>query len=87
MLVPVIRDADRKGIRELAKELGELAEKAATGKLTLEMAGGRIAITNLRQGLAARPFRPSSIIPRWRSWVCRDPPGNPWSEIIKSNPG
>jgi pyruvate dehydrogenase E2 component (dihydrolipoamide acetyltransferase) len=48
LLVPVIRDVDRKNILELALELTQFAEKARQRKLTLEeMQGGCFTITNL----------------------------------------
>ena len=48
LLVPVIRDVDRKGIIELAVELANVSEKARAGKLSLdEMQGGGFTITNL----------------------------------------
>ncbi len=48
LLVPVIRDADKKNLIELSVELGEVAERARQRKLTLEeMQGGCITITNL----------------------------------------
>lgn len=48
LLVPVLRDADRKGIFELAKELVELSERTRQGKVGLEeMQGGTFTITNL----------------------------------------
>lgn len=58
LLVPVIRDVDRKSILELAAELGQLAEKARAGKLSLdEMQGGCFTITNLG-GLGGTAFTP-----------------------------
>ncbi len=48
LLVPVIRDADKKNIIELSVELGEVAERARSRKLVPdEMQGGSITITNL----------------------------------------
>ena len=48
LLVPVIRDADRKNVTELSSELGALAAKARDGKLGLdEMRGGSFTISNL----------------------------------------
>jgi len=48
LLVPVIRDADRKGLAEIARELRELAERARVGKaLPDELSGGTFTITNL----------------------------------------
>lgn len=58
LLVPVVKDADRKGIVELAKELGELAEKARARKLTLEeMQGGNFSVSNLG-GIGGTSFTP-----------------------------
>ena len=48
LLVPVVRDADRKNITELAIEVHQMAEKARSRKLTLEeMSGGGITMSNL----------------------------------------
>ena len=48
LLVPVIRDADKKNIIELSVELGEVAERARSRKLAPDdMQGGSITITNL----------------------------------------
>jgi 2-oxoglutarate dehydrogenase E2 component (dihydrolipoamide succinyltransferase) len=47
LVVPVVRDADRKSFAELEKAIGELAEKARTNTLTLEdLRGGTFTITN-----------------------------------------
>jgi len=48
LLVPVIRDADRKNMVELAVEIGQVAERARKGHLALaDMAGGTFTVTNL----------------------------------------
>ncbi|OGV61999.1 MAG: hypothetical protein A2498_08185 [Lentisphaerae bacterium RIFOXYC12_FULL_60_16] len=48
LVVPVIRDADRKNMIELAVEISAIAERARTGKLALEeMQGGVFTVTNL----------------------------------------
>ncbi len=48
LLVPVIREADRKGIFELAKELVDLAERTRQGKVGIEdLQGGTFTVTNL----------------------------------------
>lgn len=48
LLVPVIKDADRKSIFEISKEINELAEKARNGTLTSEeMRGASNTITNI----------------------------------------
>jgi pyruvate dehydrogenase E2 component (dihydrolipoamide acetyltransferase) len=58
LLVPVIRDVDRKGIFDLAKELAQASEKARGGKLGLEeMQGGGFTITNLG-GIGGTSFTP-----------------------------
>ena len=58
LLVPVVRDVDRKGILELASELAKASEKARGGKLSLdEMQGGGFTITNLG-GIGGTSFTP-----------------------------
>jgi pyruvate dehydrogenase E2 component (dihydrolipoamide acetyltransferase) len=58
LLVPVVRDVDRKGIIELSVELAQLSEKARAGKLTLdEMQGGGFSISNLG-GIGGTAFTP-----------------------------
>jgi pyruvate dehydrogenase E2 component (dihydrolipoamide acetyltransferase) len=48
LLVPVIKDADKKGLIEIHKNLKELAEKARSGKISLdEISGATFTITNL----------------------------------------
>lgn len=58
LLVPVIRDVDKKNIIALAVELNELAERARNKKVTLEeMSGGVFSITNLG-GIGGTAFSP-----------------------------
>ena len=58
LLVPVIRDVDRKGIFDLSKELAQLSEKARAGKLGLDdMQGAGFTITNLG-GIGGTSFTP-----------------------------
>ena len=58
LLVPVIRDVDRKGIIDLSAELASVSEKARNGKLSLdEMQGGSFTITNLG-GIGGTSFTP-----------------------------
>jgi len=58
LLVPVIRDVDKKNIVELAAELTQLSQKAKEKKLTLaEMEGGTFTITNLG-GIGGTGFSP-----------------------------
>jgi pyruvate dehydrogenase E2 component (dihydrolipoamide acetyltransferase) len=55
LLVPVIRDVDKKSVAELAGELGEAAERAREGKA--DMQGGTFTITNLG-GFGGTGFTP-----------------------------
>ncbi|MEM3637220.1 MAG: dihydrolipoamide acetyltransferase family protein [Conexivisphaerales archaeon] len=58
LVVPVIKDADRKDIYQLAAEIEELSAKARAGKLALdEVKGGTFSITNVGSigGLFATP--------------------------------
>jgi len=79
LLVPVIRDVDRKNIVELAAELATISKKARDKKITPEdMEGGTFTITNLG-GIGGTYFTPivnhpevailgmsrSSIEPKW----------------------
>jgi pyruvate dehydrogenase E2 component (dihydrolipoamide acetyltransferase) len=58
LVVPVIRDADKKNVFEIAKELGELAGKARDGKLKgEEMQGGCFSISSLG-GIGGTAFTP-----------------------------
>jgi len=58
LLVPVVRDADRKTLLELSVEIPVLAEKARARRLSLdEMAGGTFTVTNLG-GLGGTNFTP-----------------------------
>ena len=58
LVVPVIRDADKKGILELAVESSELAKKARDGKLApAEMQGGCMSISSLG-GIGGTYFTP-----------------------------
>jgi pyruvate dehydrogenase E2 component (dihydrolipoamide acetyltransferase) len=58
LVVPVVRDVDRKGLAELARESAELAEKARTGKLGgAEMQGGCFTISSLG-GIGGTAFTP-----------------------------
>jgi pyruvate dehydrogenase E2 component (dihydrolipoamide acetyltransferase) len=48
LIVPVVRDADRKSLGEIAREAHALADKARAGKLTPdEFSGGTFTISNL----------------------------------------
>jgi pyruvate dehydrogenase E2 component (dihydrolipoamide acetyltransferase) len=79
LVVPVIKNADKKGVVEVSQEMSELAKKARDGKLgPADMSGGCFSISSLG-GIGGRYFTPiinapevsimgvckSSIEPRW----------------------
>ncbi|ROZ75305.1 dihydrolipoyllysine-residue acetyltransferase [Ramlibacter sp. WS9] len=58
LMVPVIRDSDKKSVPEIAKEMGELAKLARDGKLKPDqMQGGTFTISSLG-GIGGRYFTP-----------------------------
>jgi pyruvate dehydrogenase E2 component (dihydrolipoamide acetyltransferase) len=58
LVVPVIKDADKKGIFQISIEMGELAKKARDGKLgPADMSGGCFSISSLG-GIGGRYFTP-----------------------------
>lgn len=58
LLVPVLRDVDKKSVTQLAQELTTIAEKARDKKISLdEMRGGTFTITNLG-GIGGTAFTP-----------------------------
>ena len=60
LVVPVIKDADKKGVLEIAVEMGELAKKARDGKLgPADMQGGTFSISSLG-GIGGTYFTPVS---------------------------
>jgi len=79
LVVPVIKDADQKGIFQISQEMGDLAKKARDGKLgPADMSGGCFSISSLG-GIGGRYFTPiinapevaimgvcrSTMEPRW----------------------
>jgi pyruvate dehydrogenase E2 component (dihydrolipoamide acetyltransferase) len=58
LMVPVIKNADQKGVLQISKEMGELAKKAREGKLSpAEMTGACFTISSLG-GIGGRYFTP-----------------------------
>ena len=58
LVVPVIRDVDKKGVVQIAQETGELAKKARDGKLgPADMSGGCFSISSLG-GIGGTSFTP-----------------------------
>lgn len=63
LVVPVIRDVDKKGVMDLAKELSEVSEKARNKKLTAnDMQGGCFSISSLG-GIGGTAFTPIINLP------------------------
>ncbi len=58
LVVPVLKDADKKGILQISQEMGELAKKARDGKLgAADMQGGCFSISSLG-GIGGTHFTP-----------------------------
>ena len=58
LVVPVLRDVDKKSVQEIAKEMAETAERARQGKLKPEdMQGGTFTVSNLG-GIGGTAFSP-----------------------------
>jgi len=58
LVVPVIRDSDKKGVLQLAREMGEISVKAREGKLSPgDMSGGSFSISSLG-GIGGTHFTP-----------------------------
>jgi pyruvate dehydrogenase E2 component (dihydrolipoamide acetyltransferase) len=58
LVVPVLKEADRKGVLQIAKEMGELSAKAREGKLgPADMQGGCFSISSLG-GIGGTAFTP-----------------------------
>ncbi len=58
LVVPVVRDVDKKGVVQIAQESGELAKKARDGKLgPADMSGGCFSISSLG-GIGGTAFTP-----------------------------
>jgi pyruvate dehydrogenase E2 component (dihydrolipoamide acetyltransferase) len=79
LVVPVIRNVNKKSIMELSRELADISSKARAGKLTVaEMKGGCLTISSLG-GIGSNSFTPiinapevaivglskAEILPRW----------------------
>ena len=58
LVVPVLRDADKKGILQISQEMGDLAKKARDGKMgPADMTGGCMSISSLG-GIGGTHFTP-----------------------------
>jgi pyruvate dehydrogenase E2 component (dihydrolipoamide acetyltransferase) len=58
LVVPVVKEADRKGVLDVARELGELSARAREGKLSLaDLQGGTFSISSLG-GIGGTAFTP-----------------------------
>jgi pyruvate dehydrogenase E2 component (dihydrolipoamide acetyltransferase) len=81
LMVPVIKDADKKGIFQISTEMSELAKKARDGKLSpAEMQGGCFSISSLG-GIGGRYFTPIINAPEVAILgVCRSSREPRWDE-------
>ena len=85
LVVPVIRNADQKGVLAIASEMSTLSAKAREGKLgPADMQGGCFSISSLG-GIGGTAFTPiinapevailgvskSATKPVWTEWLCR----------------
>ncbi len=91
LLVPVIKDVDKKSLSQLSVELYEMADRAREGKTTLdELQGGTFSITNIGV-LGGTSFAPIINFPevailgmaraRWKPVVTRNKKG----ELVTNN--
>ncbi|MEQ8427739.1 MAG: dihydrolipoyllysine-residue acetyltransferase [Gammaproteobacteria bacterium] len=63
LMVPVVRDADKKGLFDIAKEIAELSDKARQGKITpKDIQGGCFTISSLG-GIGGQYFTPIINMP------------------------
>ncbi len=82
LLVPVIRDADKKNIILLAKELQALAELARNGKLSLDqMRGGCFTVSNLGN-IGGTSFAP---VINWPELAILGVPRSRWEPVFDNN--
>ena len=81
LVVPVIKNADQKGLLELARESSELAAKARDGKLAIaDMQGGTFSISSLG-GIGGTSFTPIINAPEVAILgVCRSSKKPVWQE-------
>lgn len=82
LLVPVLRDVDKKNMVDISAEIIEIAGKARTGKVTMDdLSGGTFTITNLG-GIGGTFFTPIinhpevAILGMGRSYLKADPAGD-----------
>jgi pyruvate dehydrogenase E2 component (dihydrolipoamide acetyltransferase) len=92
LMVPVIKDADKKGVLQISQEMGELAKKARDGKLSpAEMSGACFTISSLG-GIGGRYFTPIINAPEVAILgVCKSQmepvwDGKPFSRLIRAAP-
>lgn len=87
LVVPVLRDCDRKTFPELEQELAVLAEKARSGNLSMQdLQGGCFTISN---GGTYGSLLSTPILnpPKAAFWACTPFRNAPWSGTAKSSSG
>jgi pyruvate dehydrogenase E2 component (dihydrolipoamide acetyltransferase) len=73
LVVPVVKDADQKGVYADQPGNGELAEGARRQARPRRHERGCFTISSRWAASAARYFTPIINAPRWRSWACAEP--------------
>ena len=82
LLVPILRNVDKKSIFELADELTEMAERARNKKTSLdELQGGSITLTNLG-GIGGTAFTP---IVNWPEVAILGVSRGKWEPVYENN--
>ena len=71
LVVPVIRDADKKGILQIAQEMTDLSRRPATARSRRPTCRAAASRSRRWAASAAPRSRPSSMRPKWPSWACR----------------
>ncbi len=88
LVVPVLKNADQKGVLQIAKEMGELSAKAREGKLgPADMQGGCFSISARSAASAARRSRRSSMRRKSRSSAYRSRRRSPCGTARSSRRG
>ncbi len=85
LVVPVLKDADRKGVLEIAKEMGKLSRQGAPKASSDPPTCRAVLLDQLARAASAAPrSRRSSTRPRLRSSACRRAPPSPSGTATRS---
>ena len=84
LIVPVIRDVDRKSLIDLAAELGEKIQRTREGKISLdELRGGTFTLTNAG-AIGGHAFIPIINYPERPSLASDGRSPNRWCAMVRS---